>query len=82
MWGPLKEKVTALFLTRTRDEWCALLDGTDACFAPVMSLIEAPQHPHNAARATFVEQDGMVMPAPAPRFSGTPAPLPSLAGKG
>ena len=47
-----------------------------------MSLIEAPQHPHNAARATFVEQDGMVMPAPAPRFSGTPAPLPSLAGKG
>jgi alpha-methylacyl-CoA racemase len=79
-WGPLKDKVTALFLTRTRDEWCALLDGTDACFAPVLSLAEAPDHPHNAARGTFVEDGGMVMPAPAPRFSATPAPRPSLAG--
>jgi alpha-methylacyl-CoA racemase len=80
-WGPLKERLTALFLTKTRDEWCALLDGTDACFAPVLSLGEAPAHPHNAARGTFVEQDGMVMPAPAPRFSGTPAPAPRLAGE-
>jgi len=78
MWGPLKDRLTALFLTKTRDDWCALLDGTDACFAPVLSLSEAPHHPHNAARGTFVEQDSMVMPAPAPRFSGTPAPAPRL----
>jgi alpha-methylacyl-CoA racemase len=77
-WGPLKAKVAALFLTRTRDEWCALLDGTDACFAPVLSLAEAPHHPHNTARGTFVEDSGMVMPAPAPRFSATPAPAPKL----
>jgi alpha-methylacyl-CoA racemase len=79
-WGPLKERLTALFLTRPRDEWCALLDGTDACFAPVLSLGEAPAHPHNAARGTFLEEGGMVMPAPAPRFSGTPAARPRLAG--
>jgi alpha-methylacyl-CoA racemase len=77
-WGPLKAKVAALFLTRTRDEWCALLDDTDACFAPVLSLAEAPHHPHNIARGTFVEADGLVMPAPAPRFSATPAPKPRL----
>lgn len=77
-WGPLKEKVATLFLTRTRDEWCALFDDTDACFAPVLSLSEAPHHPHNAARGNFVEEDGLVMPAPAPRFSRTPAPAPKL----
>eukprot|EP01037_Dinobryon_pediforme_P008579 gene8579-8671_t len=80
-WAPLKERIAALFRTRTREEWCALLDGTDACFAPVLSLAEAPSHPHNVARGTFVEDAGMIMPAPAPRFSGTPAPKPSLAGK-
>lgn len=81
-WGPLKAKVAALIATRSRDEWAALLDGCDACFAPVLSLAEAPLHPHNAARGTFVEDEGMVMPAPAPRFSATPAPRPSLRGRG
>lgn len=80
-WPALKDKLSALFLTKTRDEWCAIMDGTDICFAPVLSLTEAPSHPHMAARGTFVEDGGMVMPAPAPRFSATPAPKPSLAGK-
>ena len=73
-WPALKDKLSALFLTKTRDEWCEAMDGTDICFAPVLSLTEAPKHPHNVARATFVEDEGMVMPAPAPRFSRTPAP--------
>ncbi len=59
------------FRSRTRDEWSALLEGTDTCFAPVLSLAESPSHPHNAARGTFVEVDGIVQPAPAPRFSRT-----------
>ena len=80
-WGELKDRMTALILTRTRDEWCALMDGTDICFAPVLSLKEAPRHPHNVARGTFVEEGGMVQPAPAPRFSATPAPAPKLAGR-
>lgn len=82
VWPNLKARLAALFLTRTRDEWCAIMDGTDICFAPVLSLREAPKHPHNTARETFVEDEGMVMPAPAPRFLGTPAPKPSLAGRG
>ena len=73
-WGPLKEKLTALFLTKTRDEWCAIMEHTDICFAPVLSLKEAPDHPHNKERGTFIEVDGILQPAPAPRFSGTPAP--------
>ncbi|MCY1671635.1 CaiB/BaiF CoA-transferase family protein [Novosphingobium sp. SL115] len=80
-WPKLKDRIAALFLTKTRDEWCAIMDGTDICFAPVLGLREAPAHPHNVARATFVEDQGMVMPAPAPRFLGTPAPKPSLAGR-
>ncbi len=80
-WDELKERLTALFLTKTRDEWCAIMDGTDICFAPVLSLKEAPAHAHNVARATFVEEGGMVQPAPAPRFSATPAPAPKLAGR-
>ena len=80
-WPALKDKLTALFLTKTRDEWCALMVGTDICFAPVLSLREAPKHPHNVARGTFVEDGGMVQPAPAPRFSATPAPPVSLAGR-
>lgn len=80
-WDELKARMTALILTRTRDEWCAIMDGTDICFAPVLSLKEAPQHPHNVARSTFVEDGGMVQPAPAPRFSATPAPRVSLAGR-
>jgi alpha-methylacyl-CoA racemase len=71
-WPALKEKFAALFATRTRDAWCALLEGTDACFAPVLDMDEAPHHPHNAARKTFVDVDGVTQPAPAPRFSRTP----------
>ncbi|MFC4295303.1 CaiB/BaiF CoA transferase family protein [Novosphingobium tardum] len=80
-WPALKDRLTTLFATRTRDEWCAIMEDTDICFAPVLNLREAPSHPHNAVRKTFVEADGMVQPAPAPRFSATPAPMPSLAGK-
>jgi alpha-methylacyl-CoA racemase len=77
-WPLLRERLAAVFLTRTRDEWCALLEGTDACVAPVLSLLEAPTHPHNRARATFVEVAGHPQPAPAPRFSRTPCPAPTL----
>ena len=80
-WGALKDRLTALFLTRTRDEWCTLMEDSDICFAPVLSLREAPEHPHNAARGTFIDEGGMVQPAPAPRFSATPAPPVSLAGR-
>jgi alpha-methylacyl-CoA racemase len=75
--GPqLKEKLEALFKTRSRDEWCALLEGTDACFAPVLTMAEAPHHPHNVARGSFIELDGIVQPTPAPRFTRTPAATP------
>jgi alpha-methylacyl-CoA racemase len=76
-WPEAKAKLQARFKTRTREEWCRLLEGSDACFAPVLSLDEAPAHPHNIARATFVEVDGIVQPAPAPRFSRTPAGKPT-----
>jgi alpha-methylacyl-CoA racemase len=75
-WPGLKVKLDALFRTRTRDEWCGVLEHTDACFAPVLSMPEAPSHPHNQARGTFVEVDGITQPAPAPRYSGTPTALP------
>lgn len=68
-WQPLHEQLQAIFLTKSRDEWQDLLDGTDACFAPVLNLEEAPLHPHNASRNTFVSIDGQWQPAPAPRFS-------------
>jgi len=70
-WPSLKAKLSALFKTRTRAQWCELLEGTDVCFAPVLDMAEAPQHPHNRARATFVEVEGVTQPAPAPRFSRT-----------
>jgi alpha-methylacyl-CoA racemase len=75
-WPALKAKLAALFKTRSRDEWCALLEGSDACFAPVLSMSEAPRHPHNVARGTFVTSDGLTQPAPAPRFGRTPSVLP------
>lgn len=75
-WPQLKQRMTQLFSTRTRDEWCALLEATDACFAPVLDWDEAPRHPHNQARRTFIEVEGVVQPAPAPRFSRTPAATP------
>jgi alpha-methylacyl-CoA racemase len=74
LWPQLKARLEAIFLTRTRDEWCDLMEDTDICFAPVLSLAEAPQHPHNVARGTFIEVDGVIQPAPAPRFGATPAP--------
>ena len=64
----LREELMALFRTLPRSHWCELLEGSDACFAPVLSLAEAPDHPHNRARGTFVTSDGIVQPAPAPRF--------------
>jgi alpha-methylacyl-CoA racemase len=74
-WPDQKERVAAIFKTKTRAEWCELLAGTDACFAPVLSMTEAPTHPHNALRQTFVDVDGIVQPAPAPRFSRTPGAI-------
>ncbi|KQN27391.1 carnitine dehydratase [Sphingomonas sp. Leaf34] len=78
-WPELKEKLSAVFATRTRDEWCAILEHTDACFAPVLSMAEAPAHPHNVARGTFVEVGGVVQPMPAPRYSATPTVAPRMA---
>ncbi len=80
-WPALKQRLEALFKTRTRDAWCAIMEHTDICFAPVLSLLEAPLHPHNAERQTFVTVDGMLQPAPAPRFSATPAVAPDILGK-
>jgi alpha-methylacyl-CoA racemase len=76
-WPEAKAKLEARFKTKSREEWCRLLEGSDACFAPVLSMAEAPGHPHNRARGTFVEIDGIVQPAPAPRFSRTPSALPT-----
>lgn len=76
-WPLLRDKLTALFKTRTRDQWCDLLEGSDTCFAPVLSMAEAPDHPHNAHRQTFLTVGGVRQPAPAPRFSATPAVAPS-----
>jgi len=83
-WPELRDKLAAVIRTKTRDEWCDLMDGTDVCFAPVLSMAEAPAHAHNAARETFVEVAGVVQPAPAPRFSATPGkiqgPPPAVGG--
>ncbi len=75
----LRERFAAIFATRTREEWMAVFAGTDACVAPVLSMTEAPQHEHNVARETFVNVDGVVHPAPAPRFSRTPSAIASPA---
>lgn len=76
VWSILKAKLAEVFKTRTRDEWCSLLEGSDVCFAPVLSLSEAPAHPHNRARNAFVEVAGHMQNAPAPRFSRTSAAAP------
>ena len=76
-WPALKEKLAAVLLIKSRDEWCALMEGTDACVAPVLDMNEAPRHPHNVARQTFIEVNGVTQPAPAPRFSRTPAMMPT-----
>ena len=77
-WPALKERLTTLFKTRSRDDWCADMEMTDVCFAPVLSMSEAPHHPHNAARGTFVEADGVMQPAPAPRYSATVSDAPRM----
>jgi len=74
-WPELSEKLAAVIATKTRDEWTALMEGTDVCFAPVLSMAEAPTHHHNVARKTFVEVGGVNQPAPAPRFSRTPSAI-------
>lgn len=74
-WPPLKEKMQLLFRSKTQAEWCDLLEGTDVCFAPVLSFAAAADHPHNKARGTFVDIDGVTQPAPAPRFAETPSEI-------
>jgi len=71
----LRTQLQEIFLKKTRQEWCKLLEGSDSCFAPVLSLEEAPSHPHLRARQSFVEHDGVLQPAPAPRFSKTPSAI-------
>jgi alpha-methylacyl-CoA racemase len=71
-WDSLKERLTGIFKSKTRDEWNAIMEGSDVCYAPVLSLEDAPKHPHNVARNTFIEIEGIVQPAPAPRFGRTP----------
>jgi alpha-methylacyl-CoA racemase len=71
-WPALKDKLAAVIRSKTRDEWDTIMLGSDVCYAPVLSLSEAPKHPHNAARGTFIEIDGVTQPGPAPRFSRTP----------
>lgn len=75
-WPEMRARLQALFRTRTRDEWCALMEHSDICFAPVLGLGEAPEHPHMRARGAFVELDGVIQPAPAPRYSVTPTAPP------
>ena len=74
-WDSLREKLGHVIAQKTRAEWCEIMDATDVCFAPVLDLDEAPKHPHNAARQTFVEVAGVTQPAPAPRFSATPGAI-------
>src|ERR1700733_148532 len=74
-WAQLKSRMEHIFRTKTRDEWCAIMEGTDICFAPVLTMREAPDHPHMAAREIFVTRHGVTQPAPAPRFSRTPSAI-------
>jgi len=72
-WPELKTKLEEVFSSKTRDEWCDIMEGTDICFAPVLDYNEAKDHPHNKSRATYITLDGITQPAPAPRFSRTPS---------
>jgi alpha-methylacyl-CoA racemase len=74
-WPGLKQKLEDVFKTKTRDEWCKIMENTDVCFAPVLTMSEAPGHPHMAARKVFVSRHGVTQPAPAPRFSRTPSAI-------
>lgn len=78
-WASLRQKLEELFATKPQAQWCELLEGTDVCFAPVLNLAEAPQHPHNKARASFVDFEGVTQPAPAPRFSRSQSSIQSAA---
>jgi alpha-methylacyl-CoA racemase len=78
-WPVMQQRLEAIFKTKTRDEWCEIMEGSDVCFAPVLSIAEAPLHPHNVHRKSFVEIGGFAQPAPAPRFSRTEAELPGPA---
>jgi alpha-methylacyl-CoA racemase len=71
-WPAMKERLAAIFRSKTRDEWCAIMEGSDVCFAPVLSAGEAPHHPQAVARGAYADIDGVPQPAPAPRFSRTP----------
>jgi len=77
-WNDLRDKLAHVIAQKTQAEWCEIMDATDVCFAPVLDLDEAPKHPHNVARQTFVELGGVVQPAPAPRFSATPGEIQGL----
>ena len=84
LWPEQKEEIKKIFLKKTRDEWCDLMEGTDVCFAPVLDMSEAPQHPHNKERKTFIDLEGVTQPAPAPRFSRTEPEVvssPSIVGE-
>ncbi|HUA36698.1 MAG TPA: CaiB/BaiF CoA-transferase family protein [Candidatus Binataceae bacterium] len=74
-WPAMKDKLKEVFRSKTRDEWCEIMEGSDVCFAPVLSMDEAPHHPHNKHRSTFVDRDGVLQPGPAPRFSRTPSAI-------
>jgi alpha-methylacyl-CoA racemase len=74
-WPAMKQRLAAIFASKTRDEWCRIMEGSEVCFAPVLTMSEAPAHPHNRHRGAFVEEGGVVQPAPAPRFSRTPSAI-------
>jgi len=78
-WPAMQQRLEAIFKTKTRDEWCEIMEGSDVCFAPVLSMSEAPSHPHNVERGAFVEIGGFAQPAPAPRFSRTEPRVPGPA---
>jgi alpha-methylacyl-CoA racemase len=80
-WPRLTARLEAIFRTKTRDQWCEILEDSEVCFAPVLSLAEAPHHSDNVARRTFIEVDGTIQPAPAPRFLVTPAPPVRMKGR-
>jgi len=84
LWPEQKEEIKKIFVKKTRDEWCELMEGTDVCFAPVLDMSEAPEHPHNKERKTFIDLEGVIQPAPAPRFSRTEPKVvssPSIVGE-
>ncbi len=79
-WSDVRQKLQSVFATKTRDEWCELLDGTDTCCTPILTMAEVASHPHNVSRKTIVEVEGIPQPAPAPRFSRTQSEISCAAG--